>query len=353
MKKLRKISKEYCLRQIICYWLVFYMLLGIPAQIALAPPPVLPQGYELLGGGSDLPDYGTSDAMYLRNIANGTIVRWNGGFNINGGQLAQFEFITDGSSIMNRDETGNLSNIFGTLNANGNVFIINPAGIVFGGGATINVNQLVASGLDMTADAFNDTLDGVSKMVFSGGSGDVTIDGLLDADGTDSLYFVGENVFNDGHIFCPDGLVVMAAGEEMYLGQPGSPVIVELADLTAGPGNQVNNDGGVGLTGDDRVRKLVLAAGDVWSKAINKNVEQLAVVSTGNVYFDGDVHAYDDGGSDAVADVTIITGGDLEIDYDIEAEAIGDGVFDAIAGVTINAGGYVEVKPDSDVTVKA
>ena len=41
MGKLRKISKEYHLRQVMACWLVFYMLFcfGIPAQVARAVPP--------------------------------------------------------------------------------------------------------------------------------------------------------------------------------------------------------------------------------------------------------------------------------------------------------------------------
>ncbi|MEO8153268.1 MAG: filamentous hemagglutinin N-terminal domain-containing protein [Rhizobacter sp.] len=42
------------------------------------------------------------------------------------------------------------SEIYGSMNANGRVFLINPTGIVFGPGAQVNVGSLVATTLDLT-----------------------------------------------------------------------------------------------------------------------------------------------------------------------------------------------------------
>ena len=350
MEKVRKISKEYYLKEIMCYWLVFYMLFcfGMPMRVAWAPPPPLPQGYELLGGGSDLPDY-VPNSMYLRNIENGTIVRWNEGFNIAGSHLAAFEFITAGSSIMNRDETGNMSNILGTLNANGNVWIINPAGIVFGSSATINVSQLVASSLDIDNGDFINGL----PYTFTGGAtaGDV-MNRSTDIT-AERLYLIGKRVGNRGALVADD-YVVMAAGETVFISE-NSPVVVEVSMPEEDIGDYVVDNGGLGApmdcgSGDIEADHVILAAGDIWSSAID-NVETLRAEAKGNAYLNS-ISAYAEAASDAVADVTIITGGDLYIEDDIEAVAVGDGVFDAIAGVTIEAGGNIEISSDGSSTTE-
>jgi filamentous hemagglutinin family protein len=58
------------------------------------------------------------------------------------------------SAVLNR-VSGAATQFNGDLNASGmRIFIVNPAGIVFGGGSTVNVTQLVASGLNMSNDDF-------------------------------------------------------------------------------------------------------------------------------------------------------------------------------------------------------
>src|SRR5215475_7739063 len=65
------------------------------------------------------------------------------------------KFIQPGSSsvALNRIFDGNPSQIFGALDANGRVYLINGNGIVFGAGAQVNVGSLVASTLDTTIDS--------------------------------------------------------------------------------------------------------------------------------------------------------------------------------------------------------
>ena len=96
---------------------------------------------------------------------------------------------------------------------------MNPAGVYFGIGSEINVNQLVASGLGMSNEDFQAVLDDVSNlMIFNGdGGGDVTNNGTITAN---SVYLVGKNVINNGSINCMAGTVLMAAGDGVYLSQP-------------------------------------------------------------------------------------------------------------------------------------
>ena len=48
----------------------------------------------------------------------------------------------------------NPSQILGNLNANGNVYLVNPSGILFGHNAQVDVGGLIASTLDITDQDF-------------------------------------------------------------------------------------------------------------------------------------------------------------------------------------------------------
>ncbi|WP_028161961.1 filamentous haemagglutinin family protein [Bradyrhizobium elkanii] len=148
------------------------------------------------------------------------------------------------------------SRILGTIKAEGQVYVINKNGIIFGGSSQINVNTFVASSLGLSDEQFR---AGINKqlMVFddpSGSSiakpqfgylgqqnpnqfvglndpsqvagaiigdapGDVRIEAgaqITMASGGKALIFA-PHVLNSGRISAPDGQVIMAAGEQIYL----------------------------------------------------------------------------------------------------------------------------------------
>lgn len=231
---------------------------------------------------------------------NGAIINWSN-FDTSESQSVRFrqsDWLAPSSmsAVLNRIRSGAVPTQFnGDLYANGRVFIVNPAGVIFGAGSTVNVSQLVASGLNMSDDAFGAVLaDQSNKMIFTGGSGDVINNGTINAG--NSVYLVGEDIVNNGAIFCPGGLVVMAAGDTLQLGQPASNVIVDVStDLIAGNNDSVTNNGTVGRAGSP-VEKLILAAGDVFSQAI-ANVGDVAAIARdevelGEITATGAVEAY-------------------------------------------------------------
>jgi len=270
--RMRIMTRHY-FRGSIIYFLVCFLILNtsLPAVLAL-------ESGNIIGSSGIIGDPVWGDHTII-DTQNGAIIDWRN-FNTSGSESVRFRQysgaeLSSVSAVLNRISSGAVSTRFdGALNANGRVFIVNPAGVIFGAGSTVNVAQLVASGLNMSDDAFSAALaDESNKMVFAGGNGDVVNNGVINA--ANSVYLVGENVINNGAIFCPGGLVVMAAGDTLRLAQPASNVIVDIStDLIAGNNNSVANNGTVGETGSP-VGRLVLAAGDVLSQAI-ANVGDLA-----------------------------------------------------------------------------
>jgi filamentous hemagglutinin family protein len=274
------------------------------------------------------------------------------------------EFIQPGSSasVLNRILSANPTNINGTLLANGRVFFVNPAGVYIGAGARINVSQLVASGLDISNTDF---ING--RYNFAGGDGSVINSGDILAE---AVYLIGKQVANSGNISCPDGYVVMASGDRVFLGEPGSDIVLEinstplpeettLTDLEPA----VLNEGTVDAAGGTIV---LAAAGDIYSQAIS-NVGLLSVsVETDDagqitliapdsqITNAGTIEASGDTGGSVTID-----GGDVVLTADsvIQADAVEDGVAGevliyadtlALDGVVTAAGidGYILFDPD-------
>ncbi|MFT5489040.1 MAG: filamentous hemagglutinin family protein, partial [Alphaproteobacteria bacterium] len=127
-----------------------------------------------------------------------------GSFNIGGAESVQFVQPGASSAILNRVIGGSSSTIAGSMSANGQVFLINPAGILFSSSSQINVAGLVASAMNMASEDF---LEG--RMKFSGGNGSVVNQGDINAG---YAYLIGGQVDNSGNISAGD--IVLAAGRQ-------------------------------------------------------------------------------------------------------------------------------------------
>ncbi len=348
MGEIRRITKKYYVRQIMSYWLVFYMLFcfGMPlrtakAEVVMTSNPVGTVTVTPLNGG-DFQDMTAS---------NGAIGNFSD-FDILGGHTVTCVQPSTTSQALFK-VTGSATEIYGTFNANGGIWLVNTAGIVVGNGGVVNVNQFVASTLNILDADFTSGL-ATGNFPFTDGltAGDVINDfgGSITAE---RIALIGKRVENRGLL--TGNYVVMAAGENVFISENG-PVLVEVTMPEQTPGSyDYIVDGSWGPMdcgeGDIVADHIILAAGDIWSTAI-EGVETLRAEAKGNVNFNGDIHVEAGPGSEAVADVTIITGGNLDIDYDIEAEATGDGDFDAIAGITLQADGYININSDGSSTTE-
>ncbi|MHC4566655.1 MAG: two-partner secretion domain-containing protein [Planctomycetota bacterium] len=256
-----KILKRRHLSKGLVYLLTWCLVLNTSLPLALALEAID------VTGASGVLDTTWGDHTVI-DTDHGAIMNWNN-FNTSSAQSVTFNQYQSGqlssaSAVLNRISSGAVPTQFnGALNANGRVFVVNPAGIVFGAGSTVNVSQLVASGLGMSDGAFNAILaDPASQMAFEGGAGEVRNLGSISAD---SVYMVGKKVTNVGSVKAPEGLVVMAAGDNVYLAQDGSNVVVELAAESTGPGADVQNRSLISAANG----KIVLAAGDSFSGAVS------------------------------------------------------------------------------------
>ncbi|MHC4315741.1 MAG: two-partner secretion domain-containing protein, partial [Planctomycetota bacterium] len=269
MNLLRTSSQKRLFRSVIVYFLTFCMFFNASLPVVLAGP----EGAQVVNGDVAIQQSGYNTTITASDKA---IINYSS-FDIARPEIVQFIQPDTSASVLNRILSANPTNINGTLLANGRVFFVNPAGVYFGNGAQVNVNQLVASALNITdADFIN------GRYNFVGGEGSVINEGDIFAE---KVYLIGRQVANSGSISCPAGYVVMASGDRVFLGEPGSDIVLEIegpslpesADPIEGSG--VLNEGTVEAAGGTIV---LAAAGDIYSQAIS-NVGSLSVSNdTGN-----------------------------------------------------------------------
>jgi len=114
---------------------------------------------------------------------------------------------------VNRIFDTNGTQILGHLNANGQVYLINPNGILFGPGAELNVGGLVATTLE-----FKGTSGDGSTGSFSGNSGSAVVnEGTINAVHGGYVALVASHVSNQGVISARLGSIALVAGSAATL----------------------------------------------------------------------------------------------------------------------------------------
>src|SRR5690606_31568511 len=134
--------------------------------------------------------------MTVTQTSGKAILNWQG---VDIGADAGVTFVQpDAASIaLNRVWSANQTQIFGSLKANGQLVLINPAGVVFGAGSTVNVGGLTASTLSL---ADQDFLRGDLRFVRSGDAGSIENRGTLRAADGGYIALIAPGIRNSGLI---------------------------------------------------------------------------------------------------------------------------------------------------------
>ncbi|WP_158269491.1 MBG domain-containing protein [Limnohabitans sp. JirII-29] len=184
-------------------------------------------------------------------------------FNIPKGEVVQFVQPSRSSVALNRVLGAEPSYIAGQLTANGQVFLINPLGIVFAPSSSVNVGGLVASTLGISDAQFMR-----QDYRFAGSqTGEVLNQGTIQTPDGGSVALLGARVSNEGSIVAPHGRVSLAAGQAVMLDVFGNAllhVVVQQGQANA----QVSNSGLLQAPGG-RVLLTTQTALDGLANAVN------------------------------------------------------------------------------------
>ena len=175
------------------------------ASAALAAP----VGGQVSAGSGTILQSGTNTTINQgsQNLA----INWQS-FGIASNESVKFIQPNSSAIALNRVTGQSSSQILGSLTANGQVFIINPNGVLFGTGAQVNVGGLVATTLSLSDADFM-----AGKTSFSGTGGSVVNQGTLTAAQGGYIALLAPQVSNQGIISATLGTALLAAGNKVTL----------------------------------------------------------------------------------------------------------------------------------------
>jgi filamentous hemagglutinin family protein len=254
------------------------------ATTALSPlaahgdPATLPTGGQVAHGSVGIATPGPGQ-MAITQGSSAAIVNW-GGFSI--GSAARVDIRQPGADAMllNRVTGSTTSRIDGQLDANGQVFLLNPNGITIGPGGQVRAAGFVASTLGMSDEDF---LAGRHRFEGQGGSAAVRNHGTVDIIPGGYAALLGGRVENAGTIRVPMGRVGLGAGERATLDFSGDGFLqVAVPSNADGDEALITQSGRIEADGG-RVEMLAATARDAARNAVNlSGVVQASSVSGRN-----------------------------------------------------------------------
>ena len=233
-----------------------------------------PEGGQVVGGSATIEET-SSTRLDVIQSTDSAIINWQS-FSIGAGEHTNFQQPSSSSVTLNRVVGANLSEIYGRLTANGQIYLINPVGVVFGEGANVDVNGLVASTANI---ADRDFMAGRYEFSVPGDtSGFIVNRGSVTAAEGGLVAFVAPWVENQGVIAASLGRVVLAGAETFTLDLYGDSLVRIAVDDTVTEalydmdGNPVDalvaNSGDITADGG-QVLLTARSAGGVVDNAIN------------------------------------------------------------------------------------
>ena len=194
-------------RRIAVRGLTLTLGLGVVAQVSVAGP----AGGVVVGGSGSID--GTPGNQVVTQHSARLAIDWQS-FSLAPGERTEFRQPDASSVALNRVVGGSASTIHGRIVANGQVYLVNPNGVLFGAGAQVDVGGLVASTLDLSTTDF---MAGRTRFTDTGAAGRVDNAGTLTAKEGGYVALLGRQVVNTGTIDAPRGHVALAAGEQVSL----------------------------------------------------------------------------------------------------------------------------------------
>ncbi|HEY6257494.1 MAG TPA: filamentous hemagglutinin N-terminal domain-containing protein, partial [Xanthobacteraceae bacterium] len=260
-------------------------LVSVGTSLAVAGP----DGGKVVGGSATIQGQGTG-SVTINQSSQRAVINWNT-FNIGAGQTTTFIQPNSSSVALNRVVGGlGPTTLYGTLLANGQVFIINGDGVLIGPNAVINTAGFLATTSDVCgvtktvncdkADDFKGFMAGQYNFNIPGNPNASVVNlGTITASSGGFAALVAPGVRNSGTITATLGTVALASGNAFTLDFYGDKLITlavsdvvasQVIDVATGKPltSLVGNDGKLSANGG-RVQLTASAARAVVDSVIN------------------------------------------------------------------------------------
>jgi filamentous hemagglutinin family protein len=225
-------------------------LLAVTLTLDAASAGAAVVGEQLVSGSGSVTRSGNTTT--INQATQNLLLNWKS-FNISSQETVNFVQPSASAVAVNRIFDTNGTQILGQLNANGQVYLINPNGILFGQGAKVNVGGLIASTLD-----FNEaSLNGNNRQFSASGASaksSIVNQGTINATGAGGtggyVALLGNTVSNQGIITAQQGMVALGAGSSTVLTFQNNSLVnmqvdQSLLNALAENGGLIRADGGL------------------------------------------------------------------------------------------------------------
>jgi trimeric autotransporter adhesin len=261
-KKRGKCTGSRVVGSLVSVLLALTSLSAHPGESTASPPPsALPTGAQVSAGSASFTQSTLAGAAVLtvNQSTSQLITNWQN-FDIGANAKVEFKQPNASSVALNQVRGSDPSRIFGQLSANGQVFLVNPAGIYFSSSAQVNTASLVASTLKLSDENFL-----AGRYVFdrsSGAAGGITNAGSIRTHAGGFVALIAPQVVQQGKIETPQGGTYLAAGKQVeiqLLGQGLLSVKIpqgELDALVRNEGHIASDGGQISLTAKGTAKLL-------------------------------------------------------------------------------------------------
>jgi filamentous hemagglutinin family protein len=240
-----------------------------------------PQNGVVSGGKAHITQSGKK--LDIHQQSDRAIIDWRK-FDIAADEHTQFHQPHSGATILNRIHDTSPSRVMGRLSANGNVVLVNPNGVFFGKGSTVDVNGLLATSADIKNSRF---MDGDMRFDIPGRpDATITNEGHITAREAGLVGLVAPRVLNNGVITAPLGKVHLASGDSFTVDLYGNGLLeVALSDavstqLVANSGKVDAPGGTISLTaaqGRNVIDSLMPVKGELNAPTVHKRQGRIII----------------------------------------------------------------------------
>src|SRR5437879_1078543 len=248
----------------------------LTSALASATAWALPQAGTVAAGSATI-STPTSTSLRIDQTTTSLIIDWTR-FSIAANEAVRFQQPSAASIALNRVTGQEPTAIYGSLSANGQIFLVNPSGILFGSSARLDVGSLTASTMNITNQDF---LAGRYRFAQDSTRPNAAVvnQGVITAGPGGYVALLGAAVRNEGVIQAELGTVALGAGQAATLDMRGDGLIGfvvtdAISGSVTGPRGEslaayVSNSGTIRADGGT-VRLTARAASDLVRYTLNQ-----------------------------------------------------------------------------------
>lgn len=309
----------------------------------------LPEGGQVAAGQAAITTAGST--MTIAQQTAQAIINWQN-FGIGNGEAVHINQPNSQAILLNRVIGSNPSEIFGQLTANGQVILVNPNGVFFRPGSSVDVGGLTASTLNIANEDF---LKG--QLRFAGDSQNPVINAGTITAQNGYVNLLAKEVVNEGIIAAQTGSVNLAAGSGMSLDYNGDgKMTVAVTDgayqSTVANKKLIQADGGLVVmtaSGKDALMdSAVNNSGMIQANTLGEATGQISLTGD-NIATTGAISA--DGGSNGHGGtIKIIANHKTAVDGQLSAQGgqlAGDGGFIETSGDIVSIGDHSSIQANA------